>query len=98
MMGEDVYDVIEKLSEKIFFVHFRNAKGDKYKFNETFHDDGAIDMANVMRHYKKCGVDVPIRVDHVPNMAGEDNSAPGYTALGRLFAIGYLKGILDAIE
>ncbi|MBR2466551.1 MAG: mannonate dehydratase [Clostridia bacterium] len=45
---------------------------------------------------KQCGVDVPIRVDHVPLMAGEDNTTPGYTALGRLFAIGYLKGILDA--
>ncbi len=96
MMGEDVYDVIEKLKEKIFFVHFRNAIGNKFKFNETFHDNGKIDMAKIMRHYKKCGVDVPIRVDHVPLMAGEDDTAPGYTALGRLFAIGYLKGIIDA--
>jgi mannonate dehydratase len=53
-------------------------------------------MAKIMAHYKRCGVDVPIRVDHVPLMAGEDNTAPGYTALGRLFAIGYLKGILDS--
>ena len=28
-------------------------------------------------------------------MAGEDNDRPGYTSLGRLFAIGYLKGLLD---
>jgi mannonate dehydratase len=96
MMGEDVYKVIEELGERIFFVHFRNARGNKYSFRETFHDDGMIDMANIMAHYKKCGVDVPIRVDHVPLMAGEDNTVPGYTALGRLFAIGYLKGILDA--
>jgi mannonate dehydratase len=96
MMGEDVYKVIEELGERIFFVHFRNARGNKYSFRETFDDDGMIDMANIMAHYKKCGVDVPIRVDHVPLMAGEDNTVPGYTALGRLFAIGYLKGILDA--
>ena len=48
--------------------------------------------------YKKCGVDVPIRVDHVPLMAGEKQEVAGYTAIGRLFAIGYLKGLLQAIE
>lgn len=98
MMGEDLYDVIPKFAEKIFFIHFRNAVGNKYKFNETFHDNGNIDMANILRLYKKCGVDVPIRVDHVPLMAGENQEVAGYTALGRLYAIGYLKGLLQAIE
>ena len=97
MMGEDLYDVIPKLADKIFFVHFRNVTGNKFKFNETFHDNGNIDMADIMRLYKKCGVNVPIRVDHVPLMAGEQQETAGYTALGRLFAIGYLKGILDSI-
>ena len=96
MMGEDLYDVIPKLAEKIFFVHFRNSRGNKFCFNETFHDNGEIDMADIMRLYKKCGVDVPVRVDHVPTMAGETRN-DGYAALGRLFAIGYLKGIIDAI-
>ena len=54
-------------------------------------------MADIMRLYKKCGVNVPVRVDHVPLMAGEQQETAGYTALGRLFAIGYLKGILDSI-
>ena len=96
MMGEDLYDVIPKLADKIFFVHFRNARGNKYKFNETFHDNGEIDMADILKLYKKCNIDVPIRVDHVPLMAGESQDLAGYTALGRLFAIGYLKGIMDA--
>ena len=97
MMGEDLYDVIPKLADKIFFVHFRNVTGNKFKFNETFHDNGNIDMADIMRLYKKCGVNVPVRVDHVPLMAGEQQETAGYTALGRLFAIGYLKGILEAV-
>lgn len=98
MMGEDLYDVIPKLADKIFFVHFRNAVGNKFKFNETFHDNGLIDMADIIRLYNKCGVNVPIRVDHVPLMAGEKQETAGYTALGRLYAIGYLKGILQSIE
>lgn len=98
MMGEDLYDIIPKLSDKIFFVHFRNAVGNKYKFNETFHDNGSIDMAKIMKLYEECGVNVPVRVDHVPLMAGEKQEVAGYTALGRLYAIGYLKGILEGIE
>lgn len=96
MMGEDLYKIIPELAEKIFFVHFRNAVGNKYKFRETFHDNGIINMADIMKLYKSCNVDVPIRVDHVPLMAGEHQETAGYTALGRLYAIGYLKGILEA--
>ena len=98
VMGENLYDVIPKLADKIFFVHFRNAVGNKFCFRETFHDNGEIDMADVMRLYKRFDIDVPIRVDHVPLMAGEKQEIAGYTALGRLYAIGYLKGILQAIN
>ncbi len=97
MMGENLYEVIPKLKEKIFFVHFRNASGNKYKFRETFHDNGDINMSDILKLYKSCGVNVPIRVDHVPLMAGEEQATAGYTALGRLYAIGYLKGLLEAI-
>jgi len=33
-----------------------------------------------------------MRPDHVPTMAGEDNSNPGYHTKGRLWAIGYMRG------
>ena len=98
IMGENVEALIEKWAKKIFFVHFRNTVGNPDHFRETFHDNGALDMAALIRAYKRCGVDVPIRVDHVPTMAGEVSTLPGYDALGRMFAIGYLKGILQATE
>lgn len=98
MMGEDLTKVIPTLAEKIFFVHFRNVTGNKYKFRETFHDNGEIDMAAMLRLYREHRVDVPIRVDHVPLMAGEDAGTAGYTALGRLYAIGYLKGLMEAVD
>lgn len=98
MMGEDLFKVIPYFADKIKFIHFRNAVGNKYKFHETFHDNGAIDMAKIMRLYKECGVDVPVRVDHVPTMAGEKSTVAGYDALGRLFAIGYLKGLIEAVD
>lgn len=95
MMGEDVYSTIEEFSEKIFFVHFRNAVGTKTNFHETFHDNGAIDTKRAIELYKKYTPNVPIRVDHVPLMAGESQKTVGYAVLGRLFAIGYLKGLME---
>ena len=94
MMGENLYEVIPELKDKIFFVHFRNATGTRYHFHETFHDNGDIRMGEMMELYKRCKIHVPIRVDHVPTMAGETENN-GYTALGRLYAIGYLKGLLE---
>ena len=98
IMGEDVEKTIEEFADKIFLVHFRNTSGAPEHFRETFHDNGELDMARLMKTYIKCGVNVPVRVDHVPTMAGEQSNLAGYDALGRLFAIGYLKGILDALE
>ena len=97
IMGENLDDVIESFAKKIHLVHFRNTTGEPSHFRETFHDNGEIDMAKIMRTYVRCGVDVPIRVDHVPTMKGENSSLAGYDAIGRYFAIGYLKGIMDSI-
>ncbi len=98
MMGEDLYELIPRFAEKIMFVHFRNVTGNKLKFHETFHDNGDLDMPALMRLYKSCGVDVPIRVDHVPTMFGESIQNAGYDALGRLYAIGYLRGIVETVD
>ena len=98
IMGEDLIKTIEELAQKIFFVHFRNTKGIPTHFRETFHDNGDIDMALVLKTYIRCGVNVPIRVDHVPTLKGEESTLAGYDAFGRLFAIGYLKGLLEALE
>ncbi|MBO7170693.1 MAG: mannonate dehydratase [Clostridia bacterium] len=98
IMGEDVEDVIRSFADRIFMVHFRNTTGVPSHFRETFHDNGELDMARLIKVYRECGVNVPIRVDHVPTMAGEKSTLAGYDALGRLFAIGYLKGILDATK
>ena len=90
--------VIERFKDKIMFIHFRNTVGNIDKYRESYHDNGEIDMAEIMKVYKKFGVDVPIRVDHVPTMVGEQLVNQGYDAIGRFFAIGYLKGILDGIK
>ena len=98
IMGEDIEEVIKEFRDKIMFVHFRNTKGKPNHFRETFHDNGDIDMAKIMKAYIDNGINVPVRVDHVPTMAGERSTLAGYDAMGRLFAIGYLKGILNSFD
>lgn len=98
LMGADLEEAISILANKIFFIHFRNVRGEKTHFSETFHDNGDLPMAKLMGTYKAAGIDVPIRVDHVPTLAHESIEQAGYDALGRLFAIGYLKGILESYE
>ncbi|MBE6912228.1 MAG: mannonate dehydratase [Ruminococcaceae bacterium] len=98
IMGEKLEDVIPRFKDKIMFIHFRNTRGNINAYRETYHDNGEIDMAKVMKLYTDCSIDVPIRVDHVPTMVGEDMKNQGYDAIGRYFAIGYLKGILDATK
>ena len=83
---------------KVFFVHFRDVRGTASRFVETFQDDGPTDMVAALRAYREVGFDGPVRPDHVPTMAGEPNDHPGYMMKGRLFAIGYLRGLLDALE
>ncbi|WP_307720007.1 mannonate dehydratase [Paenibacillus koleovorans] len=80
---------------RLFYVHFRDIRGTAERFSETFHDDGQTNMAEAVRAYRKIGFHGPVRVDHVPTMAGEDNRTPGYESMGRLFALGYLRGLLD---
>ncbi len=98
MMGENLYEIIPELKDKIFFIHFRNAVGNKYEFHESFHDNGALVMPRLMALYHCCGIDVPVRIDHVPTLTFEQTEHAGYDALARLFAIGYMKGIIETVE
>lgn len=95
-MGEDIAATARRFADKIVFVHFRDVEGWREDFTETFHDNGPTDMAAQLRLYADLGFRGPVRVDHVPSMAGEEDLPHGYAQLGRLFAVGYMKGILDA--
>lgn len=46
----------------------------------TLGELGVTDMAATIRAYRDVGFDGPIRPDHVPTIAGEDNSVPDTTA------------------
>jgi mannonate dehydratase len=105
LMGTDIPALIRRWGKagKIHFVHFRNVEElsgnlPSTKFTETFHDEGDIDMYEAMKAYYEIGFKGSMRPDHVPTMAGEENSSPGYMALGNLFALGYMRGLAESVS
>jgi mannonate dehydratase len=98
LMTDELPRLIRELGGRgaIRFVHMRDVVGTAESFTETFHDDGPTDLAECVRAYRDIGFTGPVRPDHVPTLDGEPNDLPGYAWLGRLFAIGYIRGLLHA--
>ena len=94
--------VARHFGKRIAFIHVRDVEGTKEDFTELFHDQGDTDQFALMRTYREQGLDVPVRGDHVPEMAYDriltPEGTPGYFTLGRLFANGYLKALLQSTD
>ena len=99
LMTDDLPGVIRHFGRqgKIFFAHLRDVRGTPEKFVEVFHDEGKTNMLECMRAYRDVGFEGVSRPDHVPTMEGDSNDRPAYSSIGRLFAIGYLKGLREAV-
>jgi mannonate dehydratase len=99
LMGEDIAKLVHEwcAQKKIFFVHLRDVEGTRERFKETFHDNGPLDLAQMLRVYYESRFEGPMRPDHAPTLEGETNDRPGYAMAGKLFAFGYMKGAMDAL-
>lgn len=92
--GQEIFDVIRYFGsrKKIFNVHFRNIRGGFLRFQETFIDDGDVDMLKALRVYKEVGYDGMLMPDHVPSIAGDARGAQAFA-----FTFGYIKALLSAV-
>jgi len=99
LMTDDLPGTIRHFGKqgKIFFVHFRDVRGTPEKFEETWHDAGKTDMLACMRAYKDINFEGVLRPDHVPTVEGDSNDNAGYSSFGRLYAIGYIRGLRQAV-
>jgi mannonate dehydratase len=93
--GQEIYDIIRYFGErkKIFNVHFRNIKGKFLNFQETFPDDGDVDMLRAMRVYRDVGYDGMIMPDHVPQIPGDERSRQAFA-----FAFGYIQAAIQMVK
>ena len=93
--GEQIYDVIRYFGQrkKIFNVHFRTIKGHFLKFQETFPDNGDVDMIRAMRAYKEVDYDGMIMPDHAPRIAGDEGNRQAYA-----FEFGYIAALIHLMN
>ncbi|NKB66969.1 MAG: TIM barrel protein [Candidatus Latescibacteria bacterium] len=96
-MGADIPTTIRRFGDRIHFVHFRDVQGQVPAFRETFHDNGKTDMLAAMRAYRDIGFSGVMRPDHAPYLAGDEGANDGYSMLGKIFAVGYMKGLMEAV-
>lgn len=92
--GEEIYDVIRYFGErgKLFNVHFRNIKGGFLNFQETFPDDGDVNMLRALRTYRDVGYDGMIMPDHVPTIEGDPGRRQAFA-----YAFGYIRALLQVV-
>jgi mannonate dehydratase len=92
MKDVDVYDAIRHMGsiDKIVMVHFRNVRGSFPRFQETFVDNGDVDMFRAMQAYRDVGFKGPFALDHSPQF-------PGSEIANRAFVTGYLRGLIQAV-
>jgi mannonate dehydratase len=92
--GQEIFDVIRYFGsrKKIFNVHFRNIRGGFLRFQETFIDDGDVDMLKAMRVYKEVGFDGMMMPDHVPAIAGDARGAQAFA-----YTFGYIQALIAAV-
>ena len=95
MPDQDIYQVVEHFvsTGRIQYVHLRNVLGRVPQYNETFLDDGYVDMQRILRILKDGGFDGVVIPDHTPFVS---TSSPWHT--GMAWALGWIRASLRAID
>ena len=69
-------------------------------FLEASHLEGRGHLLEVIKIFEKLNPGLPMRVDHGKLMLDDVNKDynPGYSFLGRMFALGQVSGLLAAVK
>jgi mannonate dehydratase len=78
---------------KIFNIHFRNIRGHRDDFREVYPDEGDVNLFEIARILRDVGYDGMLMPDHVPSHPDDPHSLQAFA-----FAIGHIKGILQALS
>jgi mannonate dehydratase len=95
MSQGDVYEAVDTYSRqgKLAYVHLRNVRGKVPFYQETFIDEGDVNISQVLRILKRNHFNGVIIPDHAPQMSC---AAPWHA--GMAYAMGYMRAALQLIE
>ncbi|MEO8595624.1 MAG: mannonate dehydratase [Candidatus Solibacter sp.] len=93
--GKEIFEVIRYFGtrKKIFNVHFRNIRGRRDDFVETYPDEGDVDFVKALLTYKEVGYPYLLMPDHVPEAADDPRSLQSFA-----FCYGYIRALLQAAD
>jgi mannonate dehydratase len=93
--GKEIYDVIRYFGsrKKIFNVHFRNIRGHRNDFVETYPDEGDVDFVKAIQTYKEVGYPYLLMPDHVPAAPGDTGGLQSFA-----FCYGYIRALIQAVD
>lgn len=93
--GKEIYDVIRYFGsrKKIFNVHFRNIRGHRNAFQETYPDEGDVDFVKAMQVYKEVGYPYMMMPDHVPYHPDDKGGLQAFA-----FSYGYIRALIQAVD
>jgi mannonate dehydratase len=91
MTEGDPYEAIDTYSkqDRIVYIHLRNVRGHVPNYQETFIDDGDLDIPRALRILYANGYDGVITPDHAPLLTC---AAPWHA--GMAYAMGYLRAAM----
>jgi mannonate dehydratase len=91
----EIGDVVRYFGQrgKIFNIHFRNIRGRRDDFCETYPDDGDLDMPALARTLAEVDYPYMLMPDHVPHHHDDPSGLQAFA-----FAYGYIKGVLQSLE
>jgi len=95
MPGVDVYSAVEHFASqgRIGYVHLRNVRGELPKYSEVLIDEGDVDMARVLKIYKKCGYEGSFIPDHYPQFSSTKSNHAVVA-----YSVAYIRGLMHALD
>lgn len=92
MPDGDIYGTTRHFARlgKLAYVHFRNVRGKVPRYEETFVDDGDVDMVEIVRILRDEGYDGVMVPDHVPDLA-----CPAPWHAGHAYTVGFMRALVQ---
>jgi mannonate dehydratase len=93
--GKEIFDVIRYFgkNKKIFNVHFRNIRGKRDKFVETYPDEGDINFYKAIKVYKEVGCPYMMMPDHMPTHPDDPGQNQAFS-----YAYGYIQALIQVMK